>query len=693
MNTTSSTPRFCPQCGTPISDASFSLCPQCLMRNALFDSEAPGSKKRPNSPSIEAVQAAFPNLEVLELIGAGGMGAVFKARQPKLDRFVALKILPESLASEATFRKRFLQEGMVLAKLNHPHVVTIHDFGESGPFFYLIMEYIDGVNLRNAMESGRFTPKQALSIIPPICDALQYAHDLGILHRDIKPENILLDSRGRVKLADFGIAKLVGKTDPEENDGEPKPEGNLTDVGRILGTPAYMSPEQKFTPDAIDPRADIYSLGVVLYELLTGELPPPGAIRPPSRSPVTSGIDLVVMRALQKDPDKRQQNATEFKTTVEILGAGLEMSGSGTSQADPQAYGPSSQTQNETGTERKATDSEGGGEKSTSRDSSRIWSAKGNITTPEHLKTLMGKWVYMYQGLGEISLNPESVQFVQSTGILNIPYESIKEVRLGHFPWSLNLQGLLYLELEHIDNGQSKTIILVPQSEMWSPIGTRNEMTVSWYREICRRANVPTGLVPQWQGITGTSLLSGMGKALSPISGLGFLPIVLLGLVVFFLLARPGGFVEIVLIAGFVLAAVWLGRILFGKQAKGSSLAGSESSRMNGPPPLPSQKKLSKTRTGEFWFCVAALSLVISLLSYSFGPLIFISVLVIFWMLVFPAGIPYRGSWLFWAWCLVWASLVSAEAKTAGPIVFIPMVMLCYTIITGKTPFVSPRVK
>ena len=693
MNTASSTPRFCPQCGTSISDASFSLCPQCLMRNALMDSESPGPKLLPNAPSIEAVQSAFPNLEVQELIGAGGMGAVFKARQPKLDRFVALKILPESLASEATFRKRFLQEGMVLAKLNHPHVVTIHDFGESGPFFYLILEYINGVNLREAMESGRFTNKQALSIIPPICDALQYAHDLGILHRDIKPENILLDSRGRVKLADFGIAKLIGKTGPEGKEAESKPEGNLTDVGRILGTPAYMSPEQKISPEAIDPRADIYSLGVVLYELLTGELPPPGAIRPPSRSPITSGLDLVVMRALQKDPDKRQQNATEFKTTVELLGAGLEMAGSATPEAEPQGSGPWAAEPKNSGTEKKTVASEETGGKSTRGDSSQIWSAKGNITTPEHLKTLMGKWVYLYQGSGEISLNPESVQFVQLTGILNVPFGSIEVVQLEHFPWSLNPNGLLYIRLVWTTDGETKSIILVPHDGMWKPIGARNELTISWYREICRRANVPTALVPQWQGVTGSSQMSGVGKALSLISGLGFLPLLLLGLSVFFFLTRPGRFGPMVLIVGFVFAAVWLGRILFGNKEEAKSLAGSGSSRSNGPPPPPSQKIVSKTWTLQFWFSVAALSVVISLLSYSFGPLIFISMLVLLWMLFFPSGIVYRGTWLFWFWCIVWAVLTSAEAESAGPMVFILMIMLCYTIITGKTFFSSPKVK
>jgi len=148
-----------------------------------------------------------------------------------------------------------------------------------------------------------------------------------------------------------------------------------------------------------------------------------------------------------------------------------------------------------------------------------------------------------------------------------------------------------------------------------------------------------------------------------------------------------------VLIVGFVFAAVWLGRILFGNKEEAKSLAGSGSSRSNGPPPPPSQKIVSKTWTLQFWFSVAALSVVISLLSYSFGPLIFISMLVLLWMLFFPSGIVYRGTWLFWFWCIVWAVLTSAEAESAGPMVFILMIMLCYTIITGKTFFSSPKVK
>src|SRR6185369_536140 len=138
------------------------------------------------------------------------MGFVFKARQPKLDRFVALKILPQSLAADPAFAERFTREGRLLARLNHPNIVTVHDFGQAKEFFYLLMEYVDGVNLRQAMRAGRFTAEQALAVVPNICDALQFAHGEGILHRDIKPENILLDSKGRVKIADFGIAKILG---------------------------------------------------------------------------------------------------------------------------------------------------------------------------------------------------------------------------------------------------------------------------------------------------------------------------------------------------------------------------------------------------------------------------------------------------------------------------------------------------
>src|SRR3954454_8749404 len=203
----------CPKCGGPIpAEAPQGLCPKCLLAQASIATETgkdPAS--RPPPPALTEIAAAFPNLEILELIGQGGMGFVFKARQPKLERFVALKILPQSLAKDPAFADRFAREGRLLARLNHPNIVTIHDFGQANGFFYLLMEFVHGVNLRQAMRVGRFTPDHALTVVPKICDALQFAHNEGVLHRDIKPENILLDSKGRLKIADFGIAKLVGE--------------------------------------------------------------------------------------------------------------------------------------------------------------------------------------------------------------------------------------------------------------------------------------------------------------------------------------------------------------------------------------------------------------------------------------------------------------------------------------------------
>jgi serine/threonine protein kinase len=247
---------------------------------------------------------------VLELIGAGGMGAVYKARQPKLGRLVALKTLSQDLAESPAFSERFNREARVLALLNHPNIVTVYDFGKQGGFFFLLMEYVDGVNLRQAMQAGRFSPSQALDVVPEICGALQFAHEEGILHRDIKPENILMDAKGRVKIADFGIAKLIGKQ---------REHVTLTTGGAILGTPHYMAPEQLEIPGEVDHRADIYSLGVVFYEMLTGELPI-GRFSPPStKTPMDSRVDDVVMKALEKERKRRYQSAGEVKTNVEAI--------------------------------------------------------------------------------------------------------------------------------------------------------------------------------------------------------------------------------------------------------------------------------------------------------------------------------------------------------------------------------------
>ncbi|MEP6670981.1 MAG: protein kinase [Chthoniobacter sp.] len=298
---------ICPTCQAPIpANAPGGFCPACLLR----DAEEPAPAGR-TAPSLEAVAAAFPSLEVQALIGQGGMGFVYRVRQPSLDRRVALKILSPELGRDPAFAERFAREARVLGKLNHPNIVTVFEHGESGGFFYLFMEYVDGVNLRQAMRAGRFTPPQALAVVPGICDALQAAHAQGVWHRDIKPENILLDAQGRVKIADFGIARIVG---------DPGRDFTLTATGAALGSAAYMAPEQHEKPHDVDHRADIYSLGVVIYEMLTGELPLGRFPAPSERAAVGARIDEIVLQTLEKERALRQQSAGEVKTQVETLG-------------------------------------------------------------------------------------------------------------------------------------------------------------------------------------------------------------------------------------------------------------------------------------------------------------------------------------------------------------------------------------
>lgn len=258
--------------------------------------------------SVERIQASFPDLEVLERIGRGGMGWVYKARQKHLDRFVAIKILPPELSRDQRFADRFSREARSLARLNHPHIVTVHDFGQVDGLHYLIMEYMDGMNLRELMQADRLSIQECLEIIPKLCQALEYAHGEGLVHRDIKPENILFDRRGHVKVADFGLAKLVAGTGRDVT---------LTGTLQSMGTPYYMAPEQWERPQSIDGRADLYALGVVIYEMLTGQLPLGRFEAPSARSGVNPNIDAVVIRALQQNPDNRFQTAAELQGALE----------------------------------------------------------------------------------------------------------------------------------------------------------------------------------------------------------------------------------------------------------------------------------------------------------------------------------------------------------------------------------------
>ncbi|HVW39106.1 MAG TPA: serine/threonine-protein kinase [Pirellulales bacterium] len=316
--------RLCPQCGSPLAaDAPQGICPKCLLATGIASRSGIGPEGASTEAlrrgafeplGIEELARLFPQLEILELVGCGGMGAVYKARQRQLDRIVALKILPPSTGREAAFNERFAREARAMAKLFHPHIVLIFDFGQSEGVPYFIMEFVDGVNLRQATRAGRLSPEQALAIVPQICEALQYAHDAGVVHRDIKPENILLDRRGQVKIADFGLAKLLGQAPSAVS---------LTGSRQAVGTPHYMAPEQIENPQIVDHRADIYALGVVFYEMLTGELPI-GRFAPPSaKGNVDARLDDVVHKTLEKEPERRYQHASEIKTDVDGINAPL----------------------------------------------------------------------------------------------------------------------------------------------------------------------------------------------------------------------------------------------------------------------------------------------------------------------------------------------------------------------------------
>ncbi len=304
--------RKCPQCGATLQpDAPEGLCPACLLqRGFATEAGAPAGQPAFVPPPISELAQLFPQLEIQECLGRGGMGAVYKARQPRLDRLVALKILAPEKQSDPQFAERFEREARALARLNHPNIVTVFDFGEVQGRFYLLMEFVDGLTLRQVMQAGKISPAEALNLVPKICEALQYAHEHGIIHRDIKPENILLDKQGRVKIADFGIAKIAGV----EAKGL-----SLTGARDVMGTPNYMAPEQVEKPQTVDHRADIYSLGVVFYEMLTGELPL-GKFAPPSQKvQMDVRLDEVVLHALEKEPARRYQQASQVKTAVETI--------------------------------------------------------------------------------------------------------------------------------------------------------------------------------------------------------------------------------------------------------------------------------------------------------------------------------------------------------------------------------------
>ena len=307
----------CFQCGkafdaSVVANRFAGVCPSCLAKFAADDSgdvaPSPGAADPRVKPPLK-LGGTFHGLEVVELLGAGGMGVVYKARQPGLDRFVALKILSPQLSSDPEFVARFNREAKAMAALSHPGIVQIFDFGKEADLCFLVMEYVDGLSLRHLMKDRLLAPEQALKVVPMICEALDFAHSKGVIHRDIKPENILIDKEGRVRIADFGLARMVS--------GAPgAPSATLSRV--VMGTPGYMAPEQ-YQGMNVDHRADIYSLGAVFYEMLTGEVPMGRFDLPSSKVQVDVRLDEIVLKALATEPARRYQRAGDVKTAVETV--------------------------------------------------------------------------------------------------------------------------------------------------------------------------------------------------------------------------------------------------------------------------------------------------------------------------------------------------------------------------------------
>lgn len=467
----------CPQCGAPQAGrAPDGLCPSCLLAGVAVSTEpgdatVPLGAVPPAIPYLGTIAAAFPHLEILEFIGQGGMGCVFKARQPQLNRVVALKILPESLGRDPAFAERFTREAQALAALNHPNIVTIHDFGQSGGFYFLLMEYVDGVNLRQLLRARKLSPEEALAVVPPLCDALQFAHDRGIVHRDIKPENLLLDRAGRIKIADFGIARMLrvpgGASTPSAPSAAPKsPEGaGVASSAPTIpaGTPGYMAPEQKSAPSTVDSRADIYSLGVVVYELLTGELPGAPLLPPSQKVQIDVRLDAIVLRALAQTPELRYSTAAEFRTRLETLAS-----------SSPPLIAPHPE-------------SAAGGR--------RLMACMATLTTPEELETVAGQFFH-YRTRGHLILDERQLAFSRDDTHLVIPLRAIRDVSIARQPRSMSpvRRNLLSITIEQ--DGKSRRYLIGPMKGLIELPASWNARVADWHRALRDAVEAATGRVP-----------------------------------------------------------------------------------------------------------------------------------------------------------------------------------------------------
>lgn len=267
-----------------------------------------GWNQMPGYPTPQELSQMMPGGIYMfdTLIGQGGMGAVYRGRQLNLRREVAVKILHQRHGTDYAYAERFRREAQLLAQMNHPNIVSVYDFGVVGDYLYYVMEFIDGTDLHQAMTSGLVPPARAVEIICAVCDGLGYAHSKGLVHRDIKPANILLARDGRVKVADFGLAKRFDQAGTM-----------LTQSNMAMGTPDYAAPEQYDTKAVIDHRADIYAMGVVLYQLLTGSVPRGAWQAPSTLSRCDPRLDAVIVRALTPDRNKRHASAEDLKVALQ----------------------------------------------------------------------------------------------------------------------------------------------------------------------------------------------------------------------------------------------------------------------------------------------------------------------------------------------------------------------------------------
>lgn len=259
-------------------------------------------------PLAEELESFFPGYTDFRFIDRGGMGAVYSAMQNSLERRVAVKILPPDLGKDALFVDGFHREARLLARLQHPNIVAVYDFGRNAlGHLFIVMEYVHGTSLFEILKQEQLPLPRVLEIIAQVCEGLQFAHDHGVIHRDIKPTNILIDGRNSVRVADFGLAKLV------------KAESTTTAQTRsslIMGTPVYAAPEQRRPNATVDHRVDIFSVGVTLYEMITGHFPV-GVFEPPSKKAGSPpALDKIITKALRESPADRYQNAAELKKAI-----------------------------------------------------------------------------------------------------------------------------------------------------------------------------------------------------------------------------------------------------------------------------------------------------------------------------------------------------------------------------------------